>query len=377
MGMKSSLPRVRCLFRASPKLAQVINTGATNMTKLTTAHVGVDYHDSKLQVCVMDSHGKIVFNRAISNSVADVRFDVEAFCDKNACDVHVAVEACNGASDFADELVQQTSWSVSLAHPGYVARIKQGPDKTDWGDARLLADLVRVGYLPKVWLAPKRVRELRRLVRYRQQLTAQRRNTKLRIRALLRDHRIKIQGCNAWTKLWLQKVADTKELTGESRWVMDQHLDDLEHLKGKIKNVEKRLELSVKDDQLFDKLMDVPGVGLVTAATIRAEIGRFDRFRTGKQLSRFCGLSPRNASSGNRQADAGLVKAGNPELRRVITETAHRLIRYEPRWSKLATKLEIQGKPKPLVVAAIANRWMRQLYHDMCPYGIGHQVSNN
>ncbi len=40
---------------------------------------------------------------------------------------------------------------------------------------------------------------------------------------------------------------------------------------------------------------------------LRAEIGRFDRFGSGKQLARFCGLSPRNASSGTRQADAGLV----------------------------------------------------------------------
>ncbi|NOZ41338.1 MAG: IS110 family transposase [Planctomycetes bacterium] len=38
--------------------------------------------------------------------------------------------------------------------------MKQGSDKTDWGDARLLADLVRVGYLPKVWLAPENIRAL-------------------------------------------------------------------------------------------------------------------------------------------------------------------------------------------------------------------------
>ena len=59
--------------------------------------------------------------------------------------------------------------------------MKQTPDKTDWGDARVLADLIRVGYLPKVWLAPEDVRQLRALVRYRQQLVAQRRAIKLRI----------------------------------------------------------------------------------------------------------------------------------------------------------------------------------------------------
>ena len=55
-------------------------------------------------------------------------------------------------------------------------RLKQSPDKTDFSDAQLLADLERVGYLPRVWHAPERIRELRRLVRYRQQLVAQRRN---------------------------------------------------------------------------------------------------------------------------------------------------------------------------------------------------------
>jgi hypothetical protein len=49
---------------------------------------------------------------------------------------------------------------VQLAHPGYVARMKQSRDKTDFGDARMLADLERVGYLPRVWLAPEEVREM-------------------------------------------------------------------------------------------------------------------------------------------------------------------------------------------------------------------------
>ena len=38
--------------------------------------------------------------------------------------------------------------------------------------------------------------------------------------------------------------------------------------------------------------LTMPGVGLVTAITLRAEVGRFDRFQTGKQLARFCGVTP-------------------------------------------------------------------------------------
>ena len=94
-------------------------------------------------------------------------------------------------------------------------------------------------------------------------------------------------------------------------------------------------------------------------------IGRFDRFRTGKQLARFCGTSPRNASSGDRVADAGLIQAASPTLRATVIETAHRLIRTDPRWAQMAARLRGRGKPACVVVAAVANRWIRKLYHQM------------
>ena len=113
------------------------------------------------------------------------------------------------------------------------------------------------------------------------------------------------------------------------------------------------------------KLLDQSGVGLVTAATLRAEIGRFDRFRSGKQLARFCAVTPRNASSGQRQADAGLIKAGNRELRRVLVEAAQRLRRLDEYWLEFANRMKERGKPSNVITAAVANRWIRGLYYDM------------
>ena len=98
---------------------------------------------------------------------------------------------------------------------------------------------------------------------------------------------------------------------------------------------------------------------------MRAEIGSFERFHTGKQLSRYCGLTPRNASSGQRQADAGLVKAGNVHLRSVVIEAAHRLGRFDKRWRQLRDDLRAKGKCGSVVAAALANRWVRGLVHQM------------
>jgi transposase len=253
---------------------------------------------------------------------------------------------------------------VRLAHPGYVARLKQSPDKSDYSDSRLLADLERVGYLPPVWLAPEEVRELRRLVRYRQQLVGERRNIKLRVSALLREQRVFIQG-RAWTKAWCRHIVTLTELSEQGRWILDRQIVRVSQLEEEIRAVEARLKSSTEHDVLVAKLQEQTGVGLVTAVTIRAEIGRFDRFRNGKQLARFCGLSPRNASSGQRQADAGLIKAGNPQLRVTLIETAHRLLRFDSRWANLGDQLLARGKPKCVVIAAIANRWIRGLHHQL------------
>src|SRR6184192_1840581 len=157
----------------------------------------------------------------------------------------------------------------------------------------------------------------------------------------------------------------TAELSAQGRWLVKQHLRELARLATRIRQVEKRLEHMTANDVEVQRLQQQVGIGPVTAWTIRAEIGHFDRFRNGKQLARFCGLSPRNASSGQRQADAGLVKAGNPELRAALIELAHRLIRYDARWMSLGRKLKEAGKPGSVRAAAVANRWVRWLHHEM------------
>jgi len=278
----------------------------------------------------------------------------------------VAIEACTGAADLAEELGLHAGWSVDLAHAGYVHRMKQGPDKTDWGDARVLADLERVGYLPRVWLAPQEIRELRRVVRYRQQLAGERRNAKLRVSALLRDQRLSCSYARRWTLAWRGWLSQA-ELSPESRWIIDRHVRRLDQVVQEIAEVERHLGEMTRTDVMVRRLERYKGIGPVTAWTVRAEVGRFDRFRSGKQLSRFCGLSPCNASSGQRQADAGLIKAGNRQLRATLIEAAHRLMRRDPRWIALANSWERRGKPRCLVVAAVANRWVRWLYHELQP----------
>jgi transposase len=329
-------------------------------------YIGLDYHSDSIQVCVMTEDGQTLRNRRVPNEAGHVVECVTTAGGK--ADVvlvrGVALEACCGAADLATTLAAATEWSVRLAHAGAVRRLKAGRDKTDHGDAWHLANLLRTNYLPEVWLADDATRQLRRLVRYRQGVMAQAKTIKLRIRSLLKEERV-VEDCRAtaWTKTWRAWLASVR-LSDLARWVLDRELALLERLDAELAATDAQLETATRDDPLVRRLREQPGVGLVTACLLRAVIGRFDRFRTGKQLAKYCGLSPCNASSGRRQADAGLIAAGHDDLRAVLIQLAKRLPRQEPRWRALHAQLR-RTKPANVASAAIANRWVRRLHYEL------------
>lgn len=323
--------------------------------------VGLDYHSKSVQVCVMDANERVLVNRRCGNSVMEVAGVVCAL----GTPVRAAIEACCGAADFAEDLAAQAGWDISLAHPGYVARMKGNPDKTDFSDARMLADLCRVGMVPKVWLAPGVIRELRVLIRYRFDQVRRRAGVKMRVGALLREQRVPEPPGGRWTKRWLAWLRTATDISAQGRWVIGRHLAELDLIADRVGAVERQLEEATRSDPVVERLRRIAGVGPVTAWTMRAIIGRFDRFTTGKQLARFCALTPRNSSSGQRQADAGLIKAGDPSLKCVLIQAAQRLRLHDPRWRGLYERLRDNGKPVCLAIAAVANRWVRSLHHQM------------
>jgi transposase len=324
--------------------------------------VGLDYHQDSVQVSVLDGQGKQLLNRGCRNDWKEIVRTVEPLGRVKAA----AMEACGGAADLAEELRAKAGWRLDLAHPQYVAKLKGSPDKTDYSDSRMLADLTRVGYLPKVWLASAYERDLRQLVNHRQSLVDYRRAVKLRIGAVLREHRSRApKELSRWSGPWVYWAKTTGQLSPSAHWIIRDLMDELEHLNKKVRGVEEHLEkLTAKDAQIKD-LLAQPGIGPVTAWVWRAFVGRVDRFATGKRLSRYCGLSPCNASTGSRQADGGLIQGCNRLLRATLIQAGHRLMRTQKRWMDMAQKMKNRGKPPCVIVAAVANRWVRGLWHQL------------
>lgn len=328
--------------------------------KSITHFVGIDYHQATIQVCVIDEKGKVIINRSLPNDPLAVD---QAVREYKATTIRAGIEACNGATNFAQEL-KALGWFIDLAHPGYVARMKQTPDKSDKTDAFVLADLCRVGYLPVVWLPPVDIQVLRELVHHRQGLVKDRTAIKLRIRALLRKHRINSPH-TPWSRPWFAWLQTGIELSEDLKWTLEQDLLLLITYNQRIEAVTQRLTEKTKHNPVLQYLQEQRGFGFITAVTIYAEIGDFRRFTNGKQLANFCGLTPKNNSTGGKDKTGGLIGERNRDLRSVLIEAGHRLVRHDERWRTMLQHLRSRGKKYNVAVAAVANRWIRKLFYTL------------
>jgi len=109
-------------------------------------------------------------------------------------------------------------------------------------------------------------------------------------------------------------------------------------------------------------LLQLPGIGLITAMTILSAIGDIERFPTAKKLVGYAGLGAKVHSSGQTHRTGAITKQGRKELRRVLIEAAWIAVRYDPYWHQLFEALAYRlGREKAIV--AIARKLLVVIWH--------------
>jgi transposase len=214
--------------------------------------------------------------------------------------------------------VTASCWEVARILEPHVQRVVVvSPDdtgiasaraKTDKLDARALALLLWKGELDPVWMPNERCRILRRRLARREQLVHARSRAKNEISAVLARRLIErprfadLFGVTG--RRWLAAVA----LPVEERESVDAGLRQIAFLDSEIKAVEKLIAQQALGWPEIRRLMTVPGVNLICAATFIAAIGEPSRFLSSRKLVAYLGLDPRSASPGRRR----LGRAGSP-----------------------------------------------------------------
>jgi transposase len=246
----------------------------------------------------------------------------------------VAVEAAFGwpwVADFLEDL----QLDPHLGHPPALRVLAQHEAKSDRCDADRMARFQLRGIFPESYLAPPEVRQIRERTRYRMALSSMRIGMKNRIQAIL--HRFGI--LHDFSDLFGQRgrrFLAGLSLPPATEAVLASSLQVLDAIVAEMEVVEQWMRANLVEDQTARLLQTIPGIGMILAHVIRAEIGEIDRFPTARHLRSYAGLAPLSHDSADRHGPRHCSPACNHTLRWAFIEGVTGALRTrEPRGGRL------------------------------------------
>jgi len=108
----------------------------------------------------------------------------------------------------------------------------------------------------------------------------------------------------------------------EERDVIEDYLGEIEWLTRKISARRRMMKKMVREDEDMKRLTTIPGMDVVAAFIVRAEIDDVSRFANSARFIAYCGLAPRTVSSGGKQTRAGLMKNASHHLKWIFIQNA-------------------------------------------------------
>jgi transposase len=280
--------------------------------------LGIDIHKESSTFVLVDHKGTIYWTRRLKSTPKEYRIALALLNTVAPLDgLPAAIEPVCGWK-WAVQICTEHGVAIEVANPRKVRLIAESLDKTDKNDAAHLAWIRLVGKLPCSYVAPDDIAEVRRLVRGYAYLIRLRTGIKNRLQALATEDGLNIELGNVSTTAGLRRIATVRagDLTYEAAIAA---LNDLEET---IAPLYRSMATLTKEHPIIARLATIPGMGIVTATTVFAEIGDFARFSSAKQLASFAGIVPRQRSSGEHVRYGGITKKGSTLLRHMLVEAA-------------------------------------------------------
>lgn len=272
----------------------------------------------------------------------------------------VALEMTTNTWQIYDELLPHVH-SVTVVHPPHVKLITQAQVMTDKIAAMTLARLLAKGLLVSIWIPPQEVRDRRALVAQRSKMTHLATQAKNRLHAVLHRHHLlpPLEGLfspeqRTW---WLALPVSAMELVR-----IQSDLDTLIFAQQQVANLEEALAAIAAGDERLLLLVQLPGIGWLTAIIVLAAIGDIARFPVAKNLVGYAGLGGRIHDSGLTTRTGRITKAGRRDLRAALVEAAQTAANTHPHWKAELARLEPRlGRNKAIV--AIARKLLVAVWH--------------
>lgn len=287
-------------------------------------YIGFDVHKKHINFCIKTADGSIVREGRLTAHRCVLREWAAQMPSWQG-----AMEATLFSGWIYDTLKPYAA-RLEMAHPAMLKAIVASKKKNDRIDARKIADLLRCNLLPICYVATSEIRELRRLLRYRNLVVRQSVRMQNKIAGLLMETgspfaKEKLHGKKYFADLLknLEEVPESvKDLLRLSRGAM-------EMFEATQKQLVQRLLAHPQLGERIERLVSIPGVGPITALTWALEIGDPERFSSSAAAMSYCGLTSALRSSADKQQRGPISKQRNHWLQTALIEAA----KLAPRWN--------------------------------------------
>jgi transposase len=288
-------------------------------------YIGFDVHKKSISYCVKTADGKIIEEGKLRST----RQALRQWAQQRQEPWHGAMEATLFSSWIYDALTPFAA-VLQMGNPSMMKAIGAAKKKNDQLDARKIADLVRCNLLPACYVAPVEMRELRRLLRYRNTVVAHAVRTKNKMSGLLMEVGAEYQQRRLHGKQYFSELMGQLEEVPESvKEMLRLSRSALEMFEATQRQLLDRLQKEPLVKRRVELLRSIAGVGEVTALTWALETCDPWRFASIGNAVSYCGLTAALVSSGGKQQRGPISKQRNRHLQSVLIEAA----KLAPRWN--------------------------------------------
>lgn len=272
------------------------------MNKITL--VGVDLAKNIFCINCVDENGKRIMNKNLHRDSM-----IHFFASLPECTV--AMEAC-ASSHYWGRTIESLGHTIKLIHPRYVTPYRLG-DKNDSNDAAAICAAAQRPDMRFVRLKSQRQSDIQSIHRVRDGLIKERTATINRARSLLAEDGFIIKKSPRYVYIQLPIIVDDyhNDLSGIKRQALRLLYQHLMHLEEQLAELKKMLTAIVAEEEACKRLLEIPGIGLLTATLLFSEIGNGSAFHNSRALAAYIGLVPRQHSSGGKSKFLGINKQSN------------------------------------------------------------------
>jgi transposase len=131
--------------------------------------------------------------------------------------------------------------------------------------------------------------------------------------------------------------------------------------------IKKEVEILVKEEKevssIVVRICTIPGIGLLTAATVLAETNGFELIRNKRQIASYAGLDVREKQSGTSiKGKPRISKRGNRYLRKAMHLPALTAIRHDERFKAIFLRLVSRHGVKMKAAVAVQRKLLELIY---------------